>query len=93
MIFAWLLAEIWSEMKGRLRASPNIRAKGSTLDQARLNLEAEIFLMFDTRCSLLETLPEMSGYDPDDEAVNDLRQARSDRDEAGKDQYVGLDAV
>ncbi len=78
---------------GFLRESPNIRAKGSTLEQARLNLEAEIFLMFDTHCSLIEILPEMSGSDLDDEAVNDLRQARSDRDSSRKDQYVELDAI
>jgi len=41
---------------GFLRESPNIRAEGSTLDEARLNLQAEIFLMFDTHCSLTEIL-------------------------------------
>jgi predicted RNase H-like HicB family nuclease len=43
---------------GFLSESPNIRAEGSTLDEARLNLQAEIFLMFDTHCSLTEILPD-----------------------------------
>ena len=41
---------------GFLRESPNIRAEGPTLEQARLNLQEEIFLMFDTHCALTEIL-------------------------------------
>ena len=36
---------------------------------------------------------EILGLDLDNEAVNDLRQARSDRESGMKDQYVELDDI
>jgi len=36
---------------------------------------------------------EILSSDLDDEAVNDLRQARSDRESGRKDQYVELEAI
>ena len=36
---------------------------------------------------------ELLGWDLDDEAVNQLRKARSDRESGNKDAYVDLDSI
>ena len=38
-------------------------------------------------------IEELLGLDLDDEAVNQLRKARSDRESGNKDAYVDLDSI
>jgi hypothetical protein len=38
-------------------------------------------------------IEELLGWDLDDEAVNQLRKARSDRESGNKDAYVDLDSI
>ena len=40
-----------------------------------------------------QKIEELLGLDLDDEAINDLREARSDREAGKKDAYLDLDSI
>jgi len=52
------------------------------------NPKEVVILMEDFR-----KIEELLGLDLDDEAVNQLRKARSDRESGNKDAYVDLDSI